>query len=64
MLIAVRDDGVGFDPARTGSGSLGLAGMRERVAGAGGRMRIHSRRGQGTRVTFRLPVVEGEDPTA
>jgi signal transduction histidine kinase len=60
VLIAVRDDGVGFDPAMVPGGSLGLAGMRERVSGAGGRMRIRSRLGRGTRVTFRLPLVDGE----
>lgn len=61
VLIAVRDDGVGFDPAKVPGGSLGLAGMRERVSGVGGRMRIRSRLGRGTRVTFRLPLVDGEE---
>ncbi|RTL35387.1 MAG: HAMP domain-containing protein [Burkholderiales bacterium] len=62
ILIAVLDDGVGFDPSKIASGSLGLAGMRERVAGAGGRMRIRSKLGRGTRVTFRLPVLEPDEP--
>jgi two-component system sensor histidine kinase UhpB len=56
VLIAVRDDGVGFHLATVSSGSLGLAGMRERVAGLGGKMRIRSKQGHGTRVTFRLPL--------
>ena len=56
VLIAVRDDGVGFHVATVASGSLGLAGMRERVAGLGGKMRLRSKPGHGTRVTFRLPL--------
>lgn len=56
VLIAVRDDGVGFHLATVSSGSLGLAGMRERVAGLGGKMRIRSKPDHGTRVTFRLPL--------
>lgn len=55
--VSVEDDGCGFDvqaePARA---SLGLASMRERVALLGGRLDIRSRRGQGTRVTARVPV--------
>jgi signal transduction histidine kinase len=46
VLIAVLDDGVGFDPGKIAGGSLGLAGMRERVAGAGGHMRIRSKLGR------------------
>jgi two-component system sensor histidine kinase UhpB len=56
VLIAVRDDGAGFHLATVSSGSLGLVGMRERVAGLGGKMRIRSKPGYGTRVTFRLPL--------
>jgi len=61
VLIAVRDDGIDFDPTRVPGGSLGLAGMRERVSGAGGRMRIRSRLDRETRVTFRLPLADGQD---
>jgi two-component system, NarL family, sensor histidine kinase UhpB len=56
VLIAVRDDGAGFHLATVSSGSLGLVGMRERVAGLGGKMRVRSKPGYGTRVTFRLPL--------
>jgi signal transduction histidine kinase len=57
--VSVVDDGCGFDPAAARErASLGLASMRERVALLGGRIEIHSRRGQGTRVIAWVPVAE------
>lgn len=56
LLIAVRDDGIGFDLDSVSRDSLGLAGMRERVSGLGGKVRVRSTLGRGTRVTFRLPL--------
>jgi signal transduction histidine kinase len=57
--LQVRDDGVGFDPARlptlAGDGHFGLAGMRERVQMAGGTFRLLSSPGSGTAVRVRLP---------
>jgi signal transduction histidine kinase len=41
IRIAVRDDGVGFDPAHASDG-FGVAGMRERIGLAGGRFSIRS----------------------
>jgi signal transduction histidine kinase len=41
IRIAVRDDGVGFDPEHASDG-FGVAGMRERVGLAGGRFSIRS----------------------
>ncbi|MFN3346859.1 MAG: sensor histidine kinase [Candidatus Bipolaricaulaceae bacterium] len=51
----VRDDGRGFDPAQTTPG-LGLSGMREWVELLGGTFSIESQPGQGTRVSFCLPL--------
>jgi signal transduction histidine kinase len=53
IRLEVRDDGLGFDPRaaseRSVAGeSLGLVGMRERVALAGGRLEIDSGPGRGT----------------
>lgn len=53
-VLVVEDDGVGFDDA-TGSGGLGLTGMRERVTLAGGRLRIESGRA-GTTVAVEIPL--------
>jgi signal transduction histidine kinase len=55
-LAVVEDDGRGFDPAQTREDALGLAGMRERVALAGGRLRIESSSGAGTTLVAEVPV--------
>lgn len=55
--LSVADDGCGFDPQRERErASLGLASMHERVALQGGRLAIHSRAGQGTRITAWVPA--------
>lgn len=53
--VSVRDDGRGFDPARS-EGGFGLVGMRERVELAGGELRIEAAPGEGTRISARIPV--------
>jgi two-component system sensor histidine kinase UhpB len=61
IVLTVADDGRGFDVdlarhrAQVGE-SLGLLGMEERAALAGGRIEIDSAPGKGTRVTLRIPV--------
>jgi signal transduction histidine kinase len=56
LLLAIRDDGVGFDPAapRTGH-SLGLASMRERVRLVRGSLDVESAPGEGTAVVAWVP---------
>lgn len=59
VLLTIADDGVGFDPnARRDSSreGLGLATMRERVELIGGRLRLESDPGQGTRVIVWAPI--------
>ncbi|HQR77774.1 MAG TPA: sensor histidine kinase, partial [Burkholderiaceae bacterium] len=54
--LGIVDDGVGFEPtAPRERASLGLASMRERVMLLGGRYKLESRRGKGTRVTAWVP---------
>ena len=68
--LAVRDNGRGFDLAGAQAralqgGSLGLVGMDERVALAGGTLEIHSRAGQGTEVAVFFALTSqtaGEPP--
>jgi len=60
LLLAVRDDGVGFDPAAPGRGrSLGLASMRERIRLVNGTLDIESAPGHGTAIVAWVPVDEG-----
>ena len=62
LLLAVRDDGVGFDPASPGkSRSLGLASMRERVRLVDGTLDIETAPGRGTAIIAWVPA-EGEAP--
>jgi signal transduction histidine kinase len=62
--LRVSDDGRGFDPRRSArrrpgdlrGGGLGLLSMRERAESIGGRLRLVSGPGRGTRVDVVLPV--------
>ena len=57
-VLRIVDDGRG--------GSIvpgnGLCGMRERIEALGGRLRIDSERGRGTRVEARVPLAANDDP--
>ena len=56
LLLAVRDDGVGFDPTSPGRGRcLGLASMRERVRLVNGTLDIESAPGRGAAVVAWVP---------
>ena len=61
LVLAVSDDGVGFDVEEARArptASVGLFGMAERVALVGGTIDVLSRKGAGTRVEVRVPVRE------
>jgi len=56
-ILTVEDDGVGFDKKEIlGKKSLGLLGMRERVAMMGGRYEMISAPGQGAKLIVSVPV--------
>jgi two-component system, NarL family, sensor histidine kinase DevS len=55
VVAVVEDDGSGFDPGSTREDALGLAGMRERVSLAGGRLQVESTPGSGTTVVAEVP---------
>jgi signal transduction histidine kinase len=60
VVIAVADDGIGFDPQAASeraaaTGHLGLRSMAERIQTAGGELELSSRPYQGTQVVLRLP---------
>lgn len=53
----LSDDGVGFEPAKgREDGRLGLTSMQERIKKLGGELNIQSSPGEGTRISFVLPV--------
>jgi two-component system sensor histidine kinase UhpB len=53
--LAIRDDGVGFDPIAARVGGLGLEGMAERARIVGGELDLRSSPGAGTELTLRVP---------
>jgi PAS domain S-box-containing protein len=60
LAVEVRDNGIGIAEARiTGSKSLGLIGIRERVRLLGGEAVIRGKPGEGTSVKVTLPDGEG-----
>ena len=58
VLLEIRDNGRGFDPAGSFPGHLGLRSMRERTAKVGGSMTIESAPEQGTSICVRVPLRE------
>lgn len=61
LELTVRDDGVGLDATAAreravGGASIGLLGMQERIALAGGEFEIRPAPGGGTQVQARFPV--------
>ena len=56
VVAVVEDDGAGFDPRVTRDDALGLAGMRERVLLAGGRLQVESAPGAGTTLVAEVPA--------
>ena len=70
IVLRVTDDGVGFDPVipierPRSNGGLGLIGMRERLLGIGGTLRIDAAPGRGTVVEASIPFVPDlTDPIA
>ncbi|QKW29489.1 sensor histidine kinase [Streptomyces seoulensis] len=61
VILDIRDDGAGFDPAavpaRTRAGGFGLAGMRARAERIAGTLAVESEPGHGTAVSARVPLV-------
>jgi signal transduction histidine kinase len=56
VVLEVRDDGRGFDPAAGRPGHFGLDSMHSRAAEIGGRLTITSAPGFGTLVRVRVPA--------
>jgi PAS domain S-box-containing protein len=57
LFLSVRDNGVGFDPAKVrGRGSLGLTNMEERARLVNGSFSLISAPGQGTQIVVEIPL--------
>jgi signal transduction histidine kinase len=57
FVLELRDNGRGIEAQAPGDRqSIGLVGMRERVARWGGRLDIHTAQGEGTTLRVELPV--------
>lgn len=60
--LLVEDDGVGIFPKSNFRGnSFGLAGIKERVGMLGGKVRVTSLKGQGTRIEITVPATNPTD---
>ena len=55
LVLAMHDDGRGYDPAQVGKRTHGLALMRQRASLAGGRFDICGAAGTGTTVRLEVP---------
>ena len=56
LILLVRDNGTGFDPAAVPDGHAGLRGIAERVAAMNGRLTLNSAPGAGTELFVEVPV--------
>ena len=61
LRLTIEDDGIGFDVPKAikhsiGGSSMGLLGMHERVELVGGRIRITSTHGSGTKIRVSVPL--------
>jgi two-component system sensor histidine kinase UhpB len=57
IILAVEDNGVGFEPqSLSGLKSLGLVGMRERALACGGTLLIRGNPGEGAAIVVTIPI--------
>ena len=56
VRLIVEDDGQGFDPSQAAQGRYGLVGLNERARLLGGRLKLESSPGGGTRVEVTAPL--------
>lgn len=58
MTLLVADNGIGFNVAEKIDSGVGLGSMTKRAHDIGGKIKITSEVGKGTKVAFELPVVK------
>ena len=59
LLLLIRDDGSGGADASRGSG---LTGLKDRIEGLGGKIRVTSPPGTGTTIEVSVPILQSSDP--
>jgi signal transduction histidine kinase len=59
VRLLIEDDGTGISPQKPNPHrqTFGMAGMRERIANIGGKMKVTSSRGKGTRIEVNAPAL-------
>jgi PAS domain S-box-containing protein len=62
VCLEIEDDGLGFETAVVGRGSLGLRGIHERAQNIGATLLIHSAPGQGTMLRITVPAGRASTP--
>jgi signal transduction histidine kinase len=61
VRLLIEDDGLGISPrTKSSRQTFGMAGMHERIGNLGGKMKVTSSRGKGTRIEVNA-VAKGED---
>jgi signal transduction histidine kinase len=61
VYLSIDDDGVGISATpSSGRQTFGMAGMRERIGNIGGKVKVSSARGKGTRIEVNAPVSSKE----
>ncbi|PRO64909.1 sensor histidine kinase [Alkalicoccus urumqiensis] len=60
-VLQITDNGRGFTVGEDTFGSYGIHTMKERAEEVGGRMKVISVPGEGTRIDVQIPVLEGGD---
>jgi len=58
LIVAVQDNGKGFDPANPKPDRNGLSNMFQRVSEIGGSCNVMSQPGKGCRVEFHIPFIQ------
>lgn len=63
LRLLIADDGIGIQEKKgtPGRQSFGLAGIKERVSTMNGVVRVHSVKGQGTRIEVSVPAAQSPD---
>ena len=64
LVLDVRDDGIGFDPAGPFPGHMGQRTMRERAVRLGGTLTVESAPGKGACVRARIPLTAAAGRTS